>query len=95
MINLGILMKKIFLILLIIVFSFSSNWIFAQEGEYNYNEQSGVHHRHHIGLFVGGTSSLDYGTAHFTAGLDYEFKFLETKPIFGLGLLRLCRLLLP
>jgi hypothetical protein len=74
------------IIISIIAMILSLPQINAQEDEYNYNESSSFHHMHHIGLFLGGTSSLDYGTAHFTAGLDYEFKF-GTKPVFGLGLL--------
>lgn len=82
----GILMNKVLLMILIASISLTAQILFAQETGYNNHEQSNIHHRHHIGLFLGGTSSLDNGTAHFTAGLDYEFKFV-TKPVFGLGLL--------
>ncbi len=41
---------------------------------------------HHAGIFLGGTTNTDIPFEfHFTAGIDYEYRFLHTTPNVGVG----------
>lgn len=43
--------------------------------------------RHHAGVFLGAASNLNNGDVHMAAGLDYEFIFPSTRPVFGIGMI--------
>ncbi len=43
---------------------------------------------HHAALFLGATSgTYSEGHTYFTAGLEYEYLFLQTNPSIGIGLI--------
>ncbi len=44
-----------------------------QAGDHGEEHHDGIHHRHHLGAFVGGSHSK--GKDGFTVGAEYEFRF--------------------
>ncbi len=72
-------MKHFFLIIALIICSFS----FAEAAEEHGHEGT---HPHHAGIFLGGTSDTSIPFEfNFTAGIDYEYRFLHTTPNVGIG----------
>ncbi|MES0490636.1 MAG: hypothetical protein ABUK01_11620 [Leptospirales bacterium] len=76
--------KKLIAILAILFLSLSATGLYAEDGE-EVHQNEHADHANHLGIFLGATSHLGaHGTTVFTAGLDYERKFV---PLFGAGIL--------
>lgn len=67
-------MKKLILIIALVLFSCDA--VYSAEKA----------HPHHAGIFLGGTTNTDIPFEfNFTAGIDYEYRFLHTTPNVGVG----------
>lgn len=83
-------LKKIFTALFMLIaiqsLAISQDDWFAVDEEVAEEAESSFHHNH-LALFLGAMSNLSNGHASFSAGLDYNYFFVESDPQFGIGLL--------
>ncbi len=83
-------MKKVlFVILHILLFICIYSKLYTQDNWFAGIEEEEIveqhNYNHHLGLFLGASSSLSKGKISFSPGIDYIYYFNNAEPIIGVG----------